>query len=281
MPRFRYTVVDVFTDTPLAGNQLAVFTDARGIPEELLQPLARELNFSETVFVLPAEGDGHALIRIFTPNTELPFAGHPILGTAFVLGGPLQLIELRLETGAGVIPVVLERDGPRVVFGRMTQPIPRWEPYPRVSELLGALEVDRSELPIELYDLGPRHVFVALESPGQVAGLAPDFAVLAELAVGVNCFADAGTSWKTRMFAPAYGVQEDPATGSAAGPLAVHLARHGRVGFGEQIEIAQGAEIGRPSKLYALAEGSADRIDRVEVGGPAVIVARGEFELHT
>jgi trans-2,3-dihydro-3-hydroxyanthranilate isomerase len=281
MPRFRYTVVDVFTDTPLAGNQLAVFTDARGIPEELLQPLARELNFSETVFVLPAEGNGHALMRIFTPNTELPFAGHPILGTAFVLGGPLQLIELRLETGAGVIPVTLEREGPRIVFGRMTQPIPTWEPYPRVSELLGALEVDRSELPIELYDLGPRHVFVALESPEQVAALAPDFAALAELAVCVNCFAAAATSWKTRMFAPAYGVQEDPATGSAAGPLAVHLARHGRVGFGEQIEIAQGAEIGRPSKLYALAEGSADRIDRVEVGGSAVIVARGEFELPT
>jgi trans-2,3-dihydro-3-hydroxyanthranilate isomerase len=279
MPAFRYVVVDVFTNRPLAGNQLAVFTDARGIPEELLQPLARELNFSETVFVLPAEGDGHALIRIFTPNVELPFAGHPILGTAFVLGGPLQLVELRLETGAGVIPVTLERDGPRIVFGRMTQPVPRWEPYGRAPDLLGALGVDRSELPVELYDLGPRHVFVALASGEQVAGLSPDLAALAELAVGVNCFAPNGSSWKTRTFAPAFGVSEDPATGSAAGPLAVHLARHGRIGFGEEIEISQGAEIGRPSTLYARAEGSDERIDRVEVGGSAVMVARGEFRL--
>jgi trans-2,3-dihydro-3-hydroxyanthranilate isomerase len=116
---FRYVVVDVFTEVPFAGNQLAVFTDARGIPEERLQDLAREINFSETVFVYPAAGDGHALMRIFTPALELPFAGHPVLGTAFVLGGPLQLDELWLETGAGVVPVRLERDGSRIVFGWM------------------------------------------------------------------------------------------------------------------------------------------------------------------
>src|SRR3989442_14142747 len=102
MQPFRYVVCDVFTDRPLAGNQLAVFTDARGIPEDLLQPLAREMNFSETVFVLPAEGDGHARIRIFTPTTEVPFAGHPTLGSAFVLAGPMELIEIRLETARGV-----------------------------------------------------------------------------------------------------------------------------------------------------------------------------------
>ena len=113
MPSHRYVVVDVFTDTKLAGNQLAVFTDARGIDEELLQPLAREINFSETVFVLPAEGEGHVHIRIFTPATEVPFAGHPCLGTAFVLAAPLQLDEIRLETGAGVIPVRLEREDGR------------------------------------------------------------------------------------------------------------------------------------------------------------------------
>src|ERR671937_2345606 len=107
---FRYTVVDVFTDKALAGNQLAVFTDATDIPEELLQPLAREMAFSETVFVYRPEADGHVRIRIFTPTLELPFAGHPILGTAFVLGGSLQLGGIRLEEGAGVVPVVLERD---------------------------------------------------------------------------------------------------------------------------------------------------------------------------
>src|SRR5919109_1150272 len=120
----RYVVADVFTDTPLAGNQLAVFTDARETPEGLLQRLARELNFSETVFVSPPAAGGHARMRIFTPTTEVPFAGHPTLGTAFVLGGPLQLTEIRLETGAGIVPVRLEREGPRIVFGWMTQPLP-------------------------------------------------------------------------------------------------------------------------------------------------------------
>ena len=122
MADFRYVVCDVFTDTPLEGNQLAVFTDARGLGGETMQALAREINFSEVTFVLPAEAGGHAKIRIFTPVKEMPFAGHPTLGTAFVLAGPLQLIELRLETGVGIVPVRLEREESRVVFGRMEQP---------------------------------------------------------------------------------------------------------------------------------------------------------------
>ena len=104
MARFRYVVVDVFSDQPLQGNQLAVFTDAREIPEEQLQRLAREVNFSETTFVYPAEADGHVRMRIFTPAAEVPFAGHPTLGTAFVLAGPLQLVEIKLETGRGTVP---------------------------------------------------------------------------------------------------------------------------------------------------------------------------------
>src|SRR5919108_497637 len=122
MATFRYVVADVFTDRPLEGNQLAVFTDARDLPEDLLQPLARELKFSETVFVYPAENDGHARMRIFTPAAEVPFAGHPTLGTAFVLGGPLQLGEIRLETRAGIVPVELEREGARITFGRKRPP---------------------------------------------------------------------------------------------------------------------------------------------------------------
>jgi trans-2,3-dihydro-3-hydroxyanthranilate isomerase len=278
---FRYVVADVFTDKPLAGNQLAVFTDAREIPENLLQPLAREMNFSETVFVFAKEGDGHARIRIFTPTIEIPFAGHPTLGTAFVLAAPLQLGEIRLETGAGVVPVRLEREGPRIVFGRMEQPIPTVEPYENEADLLDALGVERSELPVEVYDNGLRHVYVALPSEDVVAALKPDLARLAELpaVLGINTFAGSGSRWKTRMFAPGDGVPEDPATGSAAGPLALHLARHGRIDFGDEIEISQGAEIGRPSRLYARAEGSAERVENVEVGGSAVIVARGEFQL--
>jgi trans-2,3-dihydro-3-hydroxyanthranilate isomerase len=277
VPAFRYVVADVFTDTPLTGNPVAVFTDARDIAEEQLQPIARELNLSETVFVYPAAADGHARIRIFTPRVELPFAGHPTLGTAFVLGQPMQLGEIRLETGRGTVPVQLEREGPRIRFGWMQQPQPTIEPFAE-QPLLSALGAVRSELPVELYDNGVRHVYVALASREAVAGLEPDFTALAELgAVCVNCFAGDARGWKTRMFAPNAGVNEDPATGSAAGPLAVHLARHGRIAWGEEIEIEQGAEIGRPSRLYAKAVGSADAIEGVEVGGSAVVVARGEF----
>ncbi|MGB2953899.1 MAG: PhzF family phenazine biosynthesis protein [Gaiellaceae bacterium] len=281
MAGFRYVVCDVFTDRPIAGNPVAVFTDARGLDEELLQRLARELNLSETVFVYPAEGDGHARIRIFTPSVELPFAGHPVLGTAFVLGAPLQLEEIRLETGSGLVPVKLERDGNRIRFGRMEQPLPTVEPFHATDEVLAALGVERSELPVELYDNGVRHVFVALGSEDDVAALRPDLGRLAQFpgATGFNCFAGSGTRWKTRMFAPGGGIPEDPATGSGAGPLAVHLARHGRIAFGDEIEITQGVEIGRPSTLFARADGSAEKLERVEVGGSAVIVARGEFRL--
>jgi trans-2,3-dihydro-3-hydroxyanthranilate isomerase len=273
---FRFVFADVFTDVPFAGNQLAVFTDARGIPEEQLQPLAREINFSETVFVYPAAGEGHARIRIFTPALELPFAGHPVLGTAFVLGGPLQLEELLLETGAGVISVRLERDGSRVVFGRMQQPPVTAEPFERADELLALLGVEQSGLPVELYRQGPGHVYVELESAEAVAALRPDFAALLELSpYGTACFARHGERWKARVFVPAHGVGEDPATGSAAGPLALHLARHGRIGLGEEIEINQGEELGRPSTLYAVARS----LEEAEVGGSAVVVARGEFRL--
>jgi trans-2,3-dihydro-3-hydroxyanthranilate isomerase len=278
---FRYVVADVFTDTPLAGNPVAVFTDARALEGDEMQRLARELNLSESVFVLKAEAGGHARIRIFTPGIEMKFAGHPTLGTAFVLAGPLQLAEIRLETGMGIVPVRLERDHDRIVFGRMEQPLPSWEPYSEEAALLSGIGVTRSELPVELYDNGARHVYVALALPEDVARLRPDLSALADLpaVLGISCFAGEGSRWKTRMFAPAGGVTEDPATGSAAGPLAVHLARHGRIGLGDEIEISQGAEIGRPSTLYARVEGSAEQIERVEVGGSAVVVARGEFRL--
>jgi trans-2,3-dihydro-3-hydroxyanthranilate isomerase len=277
---YRYVVADVFTDTPLQGNQLAVFTDAREISEELLQPLAREMAFRETVFVYPTDSDAHVRIRIFTPASEIPFAGHPTLGTAFVLAQPMQLEVISIETGSGIVPVWLEREGPKIVFGRMHQPVPTIEPFDE-APLLPALGVERSELPVELYDNGMRFVYVALRSEDEVAMLEPDYRALGRVAAigGVNCFAGSGDSWKTRMFAPGKGVSEDPATGSAAGPLAVHLARHGRIGWGDEIRISQGAEIGRPSTLFARADGSADKIERVEVGGSAVVVARGEFRL--
>jgi trans-2,3-dihydro-3-hydroxyanthranilate isomerase len=272
-------LADVFTDVPLAGNQLGVFTDARDLDELTMQALALELGFSETVFVLPPREGGHARIRIFTPRYELAFAGHPTLGTAFVLAAPLQLGVIALETGAGVVPVALERDeSGRIVFGRMTQPVPSVHPFAEERELLRALGIERSELPVELYDNGAQHVFVALAGEAGVAALAPDLGALTRFGfVGANVFAGADGRWKLRMFSPALG--EDAATGSAAGPLAVHLARHGRIGWGDGIVISQGAEIGRPSTLHARAEGAGREIEAVEVGGSAVVVARGEFRL--
>jgi trans-2,3-dihydro-3-hydroxyanthranilate isomerase len=276
----RYVHVDVFTDTPLTGNQLAVFTDARELDASTMQALAKEIGFSETTFVLPAESGGTARVRIFTPAAELPFAGHPTLGTAWVLASPLQLPVVQLETGSGIIPVEIERDESGAsVFGRMVQPTPAFGPYPEEERLLAALGVETSELPVESYDNGPVFTAVTLDSPDAVASIRPDLATLEDLGVNVSCVAGSGAAWKTRMFAPALGVGEDPATGAAAGPLACHLCRHGLVEWGEWIEISQGIEIDRPSTLFARADGSADGIERVQVGGRVVVVARGEFRL--
>jgi trans-2,3-dihydro-3-hydroxyanthranilate isomerase len=278
VPSRRFVVVDVFTDRPLAGNQLAVFTDAQELQVETMQALALEVGFSETAFVLPPAEGGDARIRIFNPQHEMDFAGHPTLGTAFVLAAPLQLGAISLETGAGTVEVTLERDDSgRIVFGRMLQPVPEVRPFAEADAVLAALGTPRSELPVEIYDNGATHVFVALGSEEEVAALAPDTKRIAAFAVtGVNCFAGAGDRWKMRMF---WGLGEDAATGSAAGPLACHLARHGLVDWGTEIVISQGAEIGRPSTLFARAEGSPAGIEQVTCGGSAVVVARGEFRL--
>src|SRR5262249_26581382 len=215
--------------------------------------------FSESAFLLPAQGGGDARGRIFTPRNELPFAGHPVLGCAVVLANALDRDAIRLETGLGPIPVELERTGGGISFGRMPQLGARWREDERACELLAAVGVSRSSLPVEAYPNGPLHVFVELGSAEAVCGLEPDFTALAALGeVAANCFAREGRHFKTRMFAPGAGVFEDPATGSAAGPLAIHLARHGRTAFGEEIEIRQGAEVARPSFLYARAQGSGD-----------------------
>ena len=170
MPTLRYVVADVFTDRPLAGNQLAVFTDARELDDATMQGLAKEVGFSETVFVLPAEAGGTVRVRIFTPATELPFAGHPLLGAAWVLAAPLQRAVVELETGSGIVPVTIERDeSGALVFGWMIQPVPTVEPYPDSAALLAALGVQGALAPIERYDNGAAHTFVVLESRETVA----------------------------------------------------------------------------------------------------------------
>src|SRR6266508_4482003 len=207
----RYFVVDVFTDTPLEGNQLAVFTDGRPFSSEQMQRLARELNLSETVFVLPPQAGGDVRIRIFTPGTELPFAGHPVLGTAFVVGTALGGDTVRLETGLGLVPVDLDRSGERIVFGWMDQPIPSWQPYERPDELLAALGVEGSLLPVEAYRNGPLHVYVQLDSQAAVAGLHPDFGALGKLeGIGVNCFAGSGSAGRPGCSHPTWGFRRIP-----------------------------------------------------------------------
>jgi trans-2,3-dihydro-3-hydroxyanthranilate isomerase len=277
----RYFVADVFTRRPLEGNQVAVFTQAESVPPDRMQALARELHLSETVFVLPTDGDqdADAQIRIFTPAMELPFAGHPIIGTAFVLGTLCPERDVvRLATGAGVITVTLVREGGEIVSGTFGQPVPTWRMLEDPERLFAALGVAGSGLPVDVYDSGPGHVYVELENETAVSAVDPDMSALRKMgSVGANCFAGSGRKWKNRMFAPGAGVPEDPATGSAAGPLALHLARHGRIGFGEEIEISQGREIGRPSLLFATAFGSADRPQGLAVGGSAVVVAEGNY----
>jgi trans-2,3-dihydro-3-hydroxyanthranilate isomerase len=271
-----YVIVDVFTTVAFQGNPLAVFPHAEDIPTGRMQLIAREMNLSETTFVLPALAGGDRRVRIFTPVNELPFAGHPILGTAAVLGASTALNQLLLETAAGTIPVDFQYRRDRTVSASMRQPIPVWEPYHRRDDLLAALGLGSSTLPVDAYRNGPRHVYVGLDSEAALSRVQPDLRALATHPdMAAICFAGSGKRWRMRMFSPAYGVTEDAATGSAAGPLAVHLARYGLVPFGKQIEIIQGVEMGRPSHMFARAEGTGQQLDTVDVEGSAVITARG------
>ncbi len=280
--RLPYQLCDVFTDRPLTGNPLAVFTDAQGLDAATMQALAREMNLSESTFIFPGDNACDARIRIFTPAVELPFAGHPTLGTAFALAATIPGELVRLRTDAGVIPVRLTRDADRPTFGWMQQPLPHQEPFAQTDALLAALGISRRDeaVPIELYDNGPRYVYVQVESPAAVAALRPDMGRLAALGrLAISVFARDGARWKCRVFVPGAGVPEDPATGSAAGPLAYHLARHGQIGFGDEIVLDQGVELGRPSRLHARAVGSSARLTALEVGGSAVVIGGGELWL--
>lgn len=278
-----FLIADVFTGSPLQGNQLGVFPDGRGLDDDLMLKATRELNFSESVFFLPPDdpGSADAYVRIFTPGAEIPFAGHPTLGSAWVLGEILDSATVTIQTKAGLVPVELVRDAGtgEIVFGRMSQPVPVIEPFDNSNNLVEALGTAPKTVPVETYTNGPVNVYVEFADEQTVAGLDPDMQRLSRIPLNVSCYAQTGYGWITRVFAPALGVTEDPATGSAAGPLAVHLARHGRIEFGEEIEIRQGASINRPSVLYARAEGNKDAIEKVVVGGRAVIVARGEYRL--
>jgi trans-2,3-dihydro-3-hydroxyanthranilate isomerase len=281
----RYALADVFTDKPLAGNQLAVFLDAHEMDERLLQPLAREMNLSETVFVFPPERGGTARVRYLTTVEELDFAGHPTLGTAAILANEHltdgATAELLLETNRADISVSVTRNGP-LFTGWMQQPIPAIRRWDRDDELLSVLGVSHSRLPIDVYDNGIQHLYVTLDNVADVLAIVPDFPALGKVCgpVRINVFAGFGLTYTSRMFSPFdVGVPEDPACGSAAKPLAAHLVRHGDVASGLEVTISQGEKVGRPSTLYATATTSpgSDELAEVRVGGSTVIVGSGTF----
>lgn len=279
MTPYDYVVADAFTDTPLCGNPVAVFTEAQGLAPNDMQRIAREMNLSETTFVFAPQDSGDYHVRIFTPVNELPFAGHPTLGTAMVLGQKHPKAKLVMETGMGPVPFVLQRDASgHVTSVMMEQPVPTWTHYEFADLLLEGLGLASSTLPIEIYRNGPRHVFVGLPGVAELSAVKPDLRVLAQLPdVAVNCFAGSGLNWRLRMFSPAYGVAEDAATGSAAGPLALHLIRHGLLAFGDEVEIEQGVEMGRRSLMRASVFGTFAELGPIHVSGSAVIVAMGSL----
>lgn len=274
----QYTLADAFTDRPLQGNPVAVFNDGSELDAATMQHIAREMNLSETVFVLPPRDGGDLRVRIFTPVNELPFAGHPTLGTAVAVGSGTSRTTLRMETGMGIVPFRLHRRGGCVVGATMDQPVPTREPYPRTDDLLAALGVPAASLPVEVYRNGPRHALVGVADLDTLSQLTPDHRALATHPdLAVECVAGTGTSWRMRMFSPTYGVVEDAATGSAAGPLAAHLVRHGVVASGQQIQIEQGIDLGRRSVMHAAADYRDATVTRARVHGHAVIVGRGEL----
>jgi trans-2,3-dihydro-3-hydroxyanthranilate isomerase len=272
----RYVLLDVFTDERFSGNPLAVFTDARGLEAEVMGRIANELNLSETTFILPAEGEGDARVRIFTPRRELPFAGHPVVGTAWVVGRSVALGRLVFETGVGPIEVELERRDGQLVRAVMSQPRPRFSPAEDPEALLAALRLPYRGHALEVADNGFGHAIVPVDSLEALATLTPDIAALAALdeAVTFTVWADAGDVIRSRVFAPAAGVAEDAATGSAAGPLAAQLVRDG-VRRAGRVTIVQGVELGRPSRIEVDADDAGD----VRVGGACVVTGRGFLDL--
>ncbi len=291
-----YLHYDVFTDEALAGNQLAVFLDTRAVPAERMQRIAREMNFSESTFILPAETPGtDARIRIFTPGTEMPMAGHPTIGSTFALAHvgviPTGAPRFVCELGVGPVSVDLEWDGGRLRFAWMTQLVPTFEPpVPYRSDVAAAIGVEErdivEDLPIQVVSCGVPFLFVPLLDRPTVDRAIADAAAFRrlrertgiDLPIFLFCFTRPAAA-HSRMFAPELGIVEDPATGIASGALGCYLVQHGLV-EGEQarhIVSMQGVVMGRPSKIHISIDGPRDAIAQVKVGGQAVLVAQGEL----
>lgn len=290
---------DVFTAVPLVGNQLAVFMDARELATARMQAIAREMNFSESTFILPTERpDTDIRMRIFTPYNEMPMAGHPTIGSTFALAhsGVIKPGARRFVFGLniGPTPVDLEWDDSGLTFAWMTQRSPTFGPIvPQRDAVAGALGLKTddlaTDLPVQEVTCGIPYLLVALRDHAAVDRAVTDAAGFARLcdACGLDLpiflFAVGGPSPDDtaygRMFAPDYGIIEDPATGSAAGPVGCYLVHHGVVtgDAAQRIQISQGVAMGRPSRIHVSVEGPPTEITNVRVGGTSVLVGRGEL----
>jgi trans-2,3-dihydro-3-hydroxyanthranilate isomerase len=301
--KLHYHIVDVFTDRAFGGNPLAVFTDGGAVPETAMQSIARELNLSETTFVLPAEDRRNDFrVRIFTPATELPMAGHPTVGTAFVLEREALVRQstkttpLRFEEGVGVIAVSINHREDAPAFIEMTQPLPKFGPVTHDSDSIAKMlsldpgEVRDTGLPIQTVSCGVPFLFVPLRD----LAAARKIRLRADLYDQVrneyeadNVFAftreveSARADIHSRMFAPALGVAEDPATGGASGPLGCYLVLHRVLPSDKELRCVseQGLEMGRPSLIHIRIEHAGAEISGVAVGGTCHYMGAGWLDL--
>jgi trans-2,3-dihydro-3-hydroxyanthranilate isomerase len=299
----RYLHLDVFTDRPFEGNQLAVFPEARGLTPAHMQTIAREMNFSESTFIFPPEKGGDIRMRIFTPGEELPIAGHPTIGSTFALAAEGVIArgrpEFVFELGIGPTPVSLEWGDAGLSFAWMTQPLPAFGAIVTdrgtFATAVGLKEADLAPgLPVQAISCGVPFLFAPIASRRAVDSVAIDRRALAGCCAGAGLkelpvffFTTEAASQATepaetiysRMLAPGFGIYEDPATGSASGPLGCYLLQHRVVSpdAAQSMLSLQGVAMKRPSRIYISIEGRPGAITRVRVGGRAVLVGRGEL----
>jgi trans-2,3-dihydro-3-hydroxyanthranilate isomerase len=300
MRKLRYQIVDVFTNQPFGGNPLAVFTNGRGIPGDLMQRIAKELNLSETTFVLPPDDPANDWkVRIFTPGAELPMAGHPTVGTAYVLAREnlVNVSEaqpnIRLEEKVGLIPVSFTFKDGAVDLIHMQQPNPTFGPIVNdrqaVADMLSLGVSDLEDDPVEVVSSGVPFLFVPVKRLSAVQNLKPRPDLIERLVsdlpskmifVFTRETVHPISTVHSRMFGHAVGIPEDPATGGASGPLGCYLVKHGWVkGSPAKIISEQGLEMGRPSFLHIEIGQTNDVIDRVIVGGQCVAMGEGVIEV--
>ena len=301
--RYPYFTADVFTDVRFGGNQLAVLPEAEGLTGAQMQRIAREFNYSETVFVLPASRPGADFrLRIFTPEEELPFAGHPTIGAAFILAraGRIRLIndqaEIFFEAGAGMIPVTLGLDREGRFHAELTTPrLPEFgPPPPPINELaailgLGPSVISETGVAPRAVSCGLPFLLVPLPKLSAMGEVRIDIrawqASLADAWASMLCLYTAATSSPeadihVRVFCPGQGIPEDPATGSAAAALGSHLAALSPQPDREfRYVIEQGLELGRPSRIFVTVDKAGGAVTAVRVGGGAVAVMAGEIEV--